>query len=211
MARITCPANLIPRPGQYVLARAERSESALATELFATRILGDGFVADHTPPDEWKPGASVHLRGPLGHGFSIPRDARRIALIAWDNEPRRLLVLVDPAAQQDAAITLICENPPEDLSLQVEAQPHRALRDVLRWADFIAIDVPRASFSSMWREVGDSDAGGGSRSIQALIRTRMPCGGVGECGVCTVRLRNGPRLACVDGPVFDLSSLGAER
>jgi hypothetical protein len=30
---------------------------------------------------------------------------------------------------------------------------------------------------------------------------------MGECGVCAVNLRKGYKLACKDGPVFDLRSL----
>ena len=45
---------------------------------------------------------------------------------------------------------------------------------------------------------------------QALVRTPMPCGALADCGVCTVRTSRGPKLACKDGPVFDLSLLAVE-
>jgi hypothetical protein len=37
-----------------------------------------------------------------------------------------------------------------------------------------------------------------------LITVPMPCGGMGDCGVCNVMTKKGPRLVCKDGPVFDL-------
>ena len=42
---------------------------------------------------------------------------------------------------------------------------------------------------------------------QLLIRTAMPCSGLGECGVCAVATRVGWALACSDGPVFDFNTL----
>jgi len=35
----------------------------------------------------------------------------------------------------------------------------------------------------------------------------MPCGGLGDCGLCAVDLKRGWKLACKDGPVFDLNEL----
>jgi Leu/Phe-tRNA-protein transferase len=46
---------------------------------------------------------------------------------------------------------------------------------------------------------------------QALIHTAMPCAGIAECGACAVRTRKSWRLACKDGPVFDISELELER
>ena len=56
---------------------------------------------------------------------------------------------------------------------------------------------------------GDTGAGGPWRAgeAQALIVTPMPCGGIAECGVCAVTVRRGWKMACKDGPVFDLKEL----
>jgi NAD(P)H-flavin reductase len=35
----------------------------------------------------------------------------------------------------------------------------------------------------------------------------MPCSGLADCGVCAVPARRGYKLACKDGPVFDLDEL----
>jgi hypothetical protein len=35
----------------------------------------------------------------------------------------------------------------------------------------------------------------------------MPCAGLAACGVCAVQTRRGWKLACVDGPVFDLKEI----
>ena len=35
----------------------------------------------------------------------------------------------------------------------------------------------------------------------------MPCGGAAECGICAVPFGRGWKLACKDGPVFELNPL----
>jgi hypothetical protein len=42
---------------------------------------------------------------------------------------------------------------------------------------------------------------------QVLIRAPMPCGALAECGVCAVVLRHEWKMACRDGPVFNLKDL----
>jgi len=42
---------------------------------------------------------------------------------------------------------------------------------------------------------------------QALVHQIMPCGALAGCGACAVETRLGWKLACNDGPVFDLIDL----
>jgi len=42
---------------------------------------------------------------------------------------------------------------------------------------------------------------------QVLVRTAMPCRGLGECSVCSVETTQGWKLACQEGPVFPLEEL----
>jgi dihydroorotate dehydrogenase electron transfer subunit len=37
--------------------------------------------------------------------------------------------------------------------------------------------------------------------------TEMPCGGLGDCGVCALTSGRAWKLACQDGPVFDIHEL----
>src|SRR5512133_1987650 len=122
-ARLQCPTGIVPGPGQYVLAHAEGSDAPLATVLFAARRLPDGFVAAPPLASTWAPGTRLRLRGPLGHGFAIPAAVRRIVLAALGESTRVLLSLLEPAFQQEAEVTLVCEAAPDELPLQVEVQP----------------------------------------------------------------------------------------
>ena len=213
-ARISCPPRLIPPPGTYLLAHKPGSDLPLATAVFAAGVFtkansakADSFLIAPPTPESWTPGTHLYLRGPLGHGFSMPDSARRVALIAYDSSPRRLLAMLDAAFEQEAAVTLVCENSLEDLPLQVEVQPLGALSDVCSWADYLAVDAARESIPALKQMLGNINPIKIPGVAQILVRTPMPCGALAECGVCSVELRGGIQFACEDGPVFDLKSL----
>ena len=213
-ARISCPPRLIPPPGTYLLAHKPGSDLPLATAVFAAGVFtkphsvnADSFLIAPPAPESWTPGTHLYLRGPLGHGFALPASARRIALVADDSSPRRLLAMLDAAFAQEAAVTLVCENPVDDLPLQVEVQPIRALPDVCSWADYLAVDAARESIPALKQMLGNFHSIKIPGVAQILVRTPMPCGALAECGVCSVELRGGIQFACEDGPVFDLKSL----
>ena len=212
-ARILCPPRLMPAPGAYLLAHADASDSPLAVPLFLTKSFPDtsasagGFLCAPPAPASWIPGTRLLLRGPLGRGFSLPASARRMALITFDDMPRRLLALLDLAFKQNSEVTLLCGDSPDDLPLQVEVQPLRALTEVCQWADYLACDVGRESLPELREKLGKAGPLGVLPEAQVLVRAPMPCGGLAECGVCTVETRGGNQLACVDGPVFGLGNL----
>jgi len=209
-ARITCSPGLIPSAGQYTLAHEQGSPAPLADVLFVLRADADGFVCAPAIPKEWRPGSRLAMRGPLGNGFLLPPAAKRVALIVAANGPARLLALIGPAFRGGASITLVCDDPPDDVPLQVEVQPWRAVAEVCRWSDYAAFDVEREYLPEMMKGLGNDRGRLMGGEAQALVRTPMPCGAMADCGVCTVRTRRGPQLACKDGPVFDFSLLDVE-
>ena len=90
------------------------------------------------------------------------------------------------------------------LPTQVEANPLDALPDALSWADFLALDGPPDTLEGL----GKILKGTIRCPAQILVHIPMPCGGMADCGVCAVRTKkNKYKLACVDGPVFDLSEI----
>jgi dihydroorotate dehydrogenase electron transfer subunit len=209
-AYIICDNSTVPAPGRYLLAHEAGSDAPLATELFAAEYRSHGFVAAPPLPSVWLPGAVLDIRGPLGNGFVLPPGARRVALIAFNDDPAPLLPLVGEAVRQAAAVALVCANPPLELPLHVEVHPPAALRDICMWSDYAAFIVERDSVDALVRTVTQGQGLVVGGEALALIRTPMPCGGLADCGVCTVRTKNGPRLACVDGPVFELGVLSLE-
>jgi len=207
LARIACPANLIPAAGQYLLA-SDASDSPLPVPLFYTDSAPEGFFAAPPIPESWMPGTSLSLRGPLGRGFAIPAGARKIVLVAFDDSPLRLRGLIRPSLKQGAAVVLVSDLTVDHLSDEVEVQPLSALSEIMAWADFAAFDVARANLFELREKLGNKNQLPALCEAQVLIRISMPCGGVAECGVCAVNLLpSGWQMACKDGPVFDLREI----
>ena len=200
--RVTCPPNLVPVPGQYLLA-SDGSDSPLPVPLFYTYSAPQGFVAATSVPTRWNPGLVLYLRGPLGRGFSLPLAARRVGLVAFDDSPARLNGLIRPALRQEAALVLVSDSAPEALPDEVEVQPLSTLNDILEWADYVAIDTARENLQRLREELGKQNGLAAAMGAQVLIRTPVPCGGIADCGVCAVMLKSEGKLACKDGPVFD--------
>lgn len=199
-ARLSCPENLIPAPGQYLLA-SDGSDSPLPVPIFYTDSAPQGFIT--LAPYSWNPGQALQMRGPLGRGFALPLTARRVGLVAFDGTAARLRGLIQPALKQDASVVLVCDTHGEDLPDDVEVQPLGALEDVLHWADYIAVDVDRENLLKLKEQLEKRNQVSAVRDAQVLIRTPMPCGGIADCGVCAVVTRSGWQMACKDGPVFD--------
>ncbi len=206
-ARIACPSTLIPAPGQYLLAHDPASDDPLAVPVFSSGSFADGFLAAPSLPRTWTPGKTLSLRGPLGRGFRLPASARCIALAALDANPAPLLSLLPPARAQDASVALACDLPPDGLPADVEIQPLAALADLIAWADYLALVAPRESLPGLRERLGHARQFPVTREAQALILAPMPCGGLAECGVCSVEIKGGTKLVCEDGPVFDLVAL----
>jgi hypothetical protein len=203
-ARIACPESLIPGPGQYLLA-SHGPDALFPVPIFHTDLAPQGFIG---PAREgWKPGDSLAVRGPLGRGFSLPASARKVALIAVDGPPSYLRGLIPPALQQNAAVVLLCDASADHLPDVVEIQPVSALREIMQWADFVALDARRENLKELMEKMGGSKSKFIPYGAQVLVHASMPCGGLADCGVCALTTQSDWKLICREGPVFDLSDL----
>lgn len=206
-ARISCPADLIPSPGQYLLAGIASSADPLPVPLFSTESTLESFVACAPVPDLWTPGLPLILRGPLGRRFELPATSRKVAMIPFDGVVGRLKALVRPALQQGAGVVLVSDSDGEWLPDEVEIQPVSALGEVLAWADYAVFDVSRERLPKLRERLGGESQISVKGEAQVLVYAPVPCGGVAECGVCAVNLKSSWKLVCKDGPVFDLREI----
>jgi NAD(P)H-flavin reductase len=84
--------------------------------------------------------------------------------------------------------------------------------DLVRWAGCICIAADPAIYPGLAEIVREVRIGPGHRFAQALVvppnafRRAMACG-VGACQGCAVEVARGTKLACTDGPVFNLLEL----
>lgn len=210
-ARLTCPPEAAPKPGQYLLAFDPSNEmEVVPTALFAAGEVEPAAAGSTSLPilaalpAGWQPGVELSLRGPLGRGFELPRRAQRVALAGLADNPGRLLPLVGLALRQGADVVMCCQRQPKGLPLAVEVRGLDSLPEALRWADYVAVDVPIEGI-----EILSGHLSRIPRVVlgQALVFTPMPCGGLAQCGVCTLAKRSGGWLLCEDGPVMELNQL----
>jgi NAD(P)H-flavin reductase len=206
-ARIICAPELIPAPGQYLLAHTGASDAPLPVPLFFSGSTPNGFRAAPPLPAAWTPGTRLYLRGPLGRGFQFPDSARRVALVAYDGSSARLLGLIPAALKQGAAVTLVTDVGEENLSEEVEVQPLRSLSEVYEWCDYAAMDVARENLVGLRVLLHGVEQSAPQCQAQILIRAPMPCGALAECGACAASLKHGWVMICRDGPVLDLTAL----
>lgn len=206
-ARMHCPPNLIPAPGQYLLAHAGGSSSPLPASVFFYGSAPKGFRFAPPLPSLWTIGTRLNLRGPLGRGFSVSANSRKLALIGLDDSPARLHGLIPLALKQQAEVVLVCDSPTNDLPEVVEVQPLRALEEICKWADFIAVDSARENLNQMKKLFEKLNQLSAVREAQVLIHAPIPCGGLAECGVCAVSSRHPHdwKMICKGGPVFDMN------
>lgn len=202
---IACPEGLVPGTGQYLLG-AEKG-AVQATPLFPAGDWSQGFQAAPPYPESWRPGTELALYGPLGKGFRLPGLTQRLALIALGESTARLMPLANASNSERYSVTLFSDAPLGELPPDLEAYPLKDLGESLAWADFFALDVPLEKIEALGEQFGDLFQGLGELRGQALVHAGMPCGSIGECGACAVRVKRSWRLACQEGPVFDLGDL----
>jgi hypothetical protein len=206
--RIICPKDVIPSPGQYVLAHSPHDPDApLGKTLFASETSDEGFLSVPPVPRSWEPGTRLLLRGRLGHGFNPPKDTQRLGIIALDNTLSYLLPLATQGLRVGSSVAIYADGPLPALPSDLEVHPLSAAHEAPRWADFLGICLYLESLPGlrdrMQLDPGDQIA----CPAQALILAPMPCNGLAECGVCGVPARRGWKMTCKDGPVFPLASI----
>ena len=215
-ARIACPPALVPAPGQYLLATvSSNTAAAIAQPVYSAGTCATGFYAAPPLPAYWLPGAVLELRGPIGHGFSLPPSARKVLLAAFDGSCARILALLEPSLAQKASVVLLTDQARTDLPAALEILPTTALPETYLWADYLAIEIRREHLPDLLEMLipdrkssfpQSKNIPSRLGSAQVLVETPVPCAGLADCGVCAVNLRPGRgfKLACKDGPVFDL-------
>ena len=204
-ALITCPREIVPSPGQYLLA-AEK-DAIQATPIFPAGTWQHGFQLTGPFPSSWRPGTELTLSGPVGHGFHLPADIQRLALIGLGNTSARLLPLVKELKSPRASITLFSDAHSSHLPPDVEAYPIQDLAEVFGWADFFGIEVPLGRIETLAAVFNQPDMNPAGLRGQVLVQADMPCCGLGKCGVCALKVKRNWRFTCEDGPVFDLAEV----
>lgn len=219
-------------PGQFVHLRIARGTDFILRRPFSVhraagpriellyQVLGKGTRALAAA----ERGAEMDAIGPLGTGWRVPEGAAHALIVAGGLGAAPMGMLVERLAQAGVAVTVAHGAPTADRLVARELFERHARRVEFATDDgtigqrglvtmlvegLIADDRPDIVFACgpepMERVVAVQAASAGV-PCQVSLERLMACG-VGACLSCVVSTVEGPKRACVDGPVFDAAEI----
>ena len=220
------------KPGQFVMVRCgEKGEYQLRRPLSIHQREGNGIallfniVGGGT---QWlsqrKSGDKLDLLGPLGNGFSIHTNSRKLLMIAGGLGIAPLRFLVTEASKRGCKIKLLIGGQTaahlypqdllpdgldliyttEDATLGLQGMVTMFAPDYFDWTDQIFACGPMLMYRDMAHR--KAEFGLDNKPVQISLEVRMGCG-LGICYGCTVKTKNGLKQVCKDGPVFGLNDI----
>ena len=215
-------------PGRFVMVQiGEHLEPFLRRPFFIAGAADDTvalLVARRGRAGSWlaarHPGDAVSLLGPLGKGIAAASGVRNLLLAANGVDVAPLLLLAERTAAQRSITVLLGSTesevgypaallPPEVEALSIAGGPDgQALADAVAehaaWADQVVVAGSEALLARVASLLRSRLL---RRTVTAMLITPLPCG-TGVCNGCAVQTRRrGLRLACLDGPAFELRDL----
>jgi dihydroorotate dehydrogenase electron transfer subunit len=223
LARISFAASEVPvsSPGQFFLVRHNSPfvDPYLRKVWFAPHIvkdraefwvnetLGVGGSLIQMPESAVVPakGPEFDFIGALGHGFEIPLQAKALLIVAENAHYAAALIgLIEMLVKDDREVVFASGEPvlpenliPPEVEYRVEGKVLDMLGDAMQWSEFLIANGTRAFLEGL--EARSVHRIRGQKLISDMV---FPCG-VGACYTCALDTRNGLKLACHDGPVFD--------
>jgi dihydroorotate dehydrogenase electron transfer subunit len=220
----------IAYPGQYVMVRCgEGHDMPLRRPLGIHRISKEGISLLYTVVGRgtaWlsqrKAGEDVDLFGPLGNGFEIYSSSRNLLLVAGGVGIAPLVALAEQAIAKGLKVRLVIGEKnaakiypehllpsgikpvitTEDGSLGQKGMVTDVLPQFIAKADQVFICGPLP----MYRAIAKMGKKLEKKPTQVLLETVMGCG-VGACLSCSIETRQGRKLVCKDGPVFEFGDI----
>ena len=168
-------------------------------------------------------GENLDLIGPLGTGFSIQQQSRKLLLLAGGIGIAPLVFLAQSALGEGKMVKLLigartknCLYPrkllPEGIETFVTTEDGSEgrsgkLTDIIGeyvdWADQIYTCGPRAMYQTIAEQSGQWAS---PKPVQVSLEVRLGCG-IGACYGCSIKTKNGMKKVCQDGPVFHLDEV----
>jgi len=176
-------------------------------------------------------GHKIDLLGPFGQGFPQPNRNENILLIGSGPQIGPLLFLLTQALKGGANVVLALEAtrsgdlyPTQDIPPAVElhlatsdgSQGYRGsildhLGDLPQWADAVCAVGSRPFYARLKTLLNQTRLTVMEKFASVLINDRpLHICGNGLCTLCTLPTTAGLKLACQDGPIFDLAILPSE-
>ncbi len=228
-----------PQPGQFLLLRcADPFNCYLRRPLFPAHVETGSFTLlvrpDPDPGLAWLLGRKVEdtldVIGPLGRGFPGTDKLRHLLLVGDGQAIGPLLGQMERAVAAGVSVTVALGGtraadlyPVSALPPIVEFQAatidgslgHRGLvtdllAELLPWADAVCAVGSIELYRALKLQAEKTRLRAISDFLFGLVTDHMMACGVGACLSCSRNTAAGLKLACVDGPVFDLAQLDLE-
>ena len=207
---IECPGGLHFDVGQYFLASSPEIPEAASSVLFPI-AKDDRKLKIALPfPDHWRTGMPLMIRGPVGKGFTLPIGARRIALVHLgipDVYGSVFAPIIEFGLKAGGEVVSYGDILPENLPTAVEVLPLDQISDAWKWAEYLAAEIEQSQLNWLLHLLMQKPGSRLPDRAEVLIHTPLICGGLADCGLCSVKTKKGYRLTCKDGPVFQLGDL----
>lgn len=213
----TLPNHILRRPFSVYAADAANDRIEILYQ-----VVGTG-TAEMT---RWEPGQRTQMIGPIGHGWSIPADAKRVLLVGGGVGAAPLFMLCEELVERGIDVdvvlgastkdALVCHDRYEQLCgcapaastddgtfgragfcTSLVEDALAASRESGAPYDFAAVCGPEPLMRIASGAISEAGV-----PCQVSMERRMACG-VGACLSCVVDTTSGKQRACVDGPVFD--------
>ncbi len=218
------------QPGQCLLARPKvmRTERAwhpyLRSAWYPTHISRKLLTVEVRTSERFEPGDVIDVVGPIGQPFAYRRTLRNVLLLAYNTPPFPLLMAIPALLGQKVSVTVALlgsatDYPTNHLPPEVEivrgdnpAEPLSWPNQVITigWADQVFAVVPPsdelAYFEQLYALFRQRRADVSKYYLNGVFQSVTPCG-VGACEACMVKVGDAYKLACVEGPAFDLSQV----
>jgi NAD(P)H-flavin reductase len=218
------------RPGQCVLARpkALRVERVwhpyLRAAWYPTHLSRKLMTVEVQTRNRFEPGDVIDIVGPVGKPFIYRRTLRNVLLLVYNTPPFPLLMAIPVLLGQKVSVTMVLlgtatDYPTHHLPPEVEivrgdnpAEPLSWPDQVITigWADQVFAVVPPsdelAYFEQLYALFQQRRTDVSQGYLNGIFQAVTPCG-VGACEACMVKVGEAYKLACVDGPSFDLSQI----
>ncbi len=212
--RVYFDSDLLPRPGQFLLARLSPAyDPYLRQAFFPSRLSQAGFAVDLPASSPVlslvAPGAIVDVVGPIG--VAAPEIAARSRVLLIAHDPSALLPFAARAVESGGAATLLLSDPYplEVLDPQIEVRVGDLSSLASEFApttDLVFMHVAEHLRKTLHHVLSESRTVLTPSSAYALCSLPTPCG-TGACGACYLKTAHGQKLACLDGPFFPLAEL----
>lgn len=217
------------RPGQTLLVRPlpEEDNIAIWDPYLHERWWPLGLTPAQTLLVErpatmrYEPGQAFSILGPLGDPYRFLPNVRNLLLMAYDGDLAPLTAMIPRLLHNQISVTLLLLGKArrintDHLAPEVEILQGEANLDwpdpdgALSWADQIFVTVSRDDelmrFAEVLRFIRQRRQAVARGYLFGVFNAPWACG-VGACMACALRTQNGLRLACTQGPAFDLTEV----